>query len=127
MQKKSLNQVLAENLRVRMEGWTQTSLAEKSGVAQTTISLYMNPQRRNASSTGREPSAKLAEVEKLAAALGCNPLALLVDKSAHHIPFDLIDELSALDESALPRVEDMLRGALAVLPRRQVSKHRSAA
>lgn len=120
---KTLNQVLAENLRAKMEGaWTQSSLSKKSGVGQTTISLYLAPERRSTSSTGREPSAKLAEVEKLADALGCAPLALLTDRDAYPLPFDLLDSLHSVAPEALKSIEDMLRGAVAVAPKRAPTK-----
>lgn len=120
---KTLNQVLAENLRAKMDGaWTQSSLSKKSGVGQTTISLYLSPERRGASASGREPSAKLAEVEKLADALGCEPLSLLTDRDAYPLPFDLLAELHGVTPEALKSIEDMLRGALAVAPKRAPSK-----
>jgi len=70
---KSVNEVLADNLRYWMQEaglTTQGLLAAKSGVAQRTISNYLNPQIRQESTTGKEPSAKLTELGKIADALG---------------------------------------------------------
>jgi hypothetical protein len=57
----SINQVLAANLRHFMDlrGLKQPALARLSGVKQTTISLYLDPDRRMMSASGKEPSAKL--------------------------------------------------------------------
>ncbi|KDD41024.1 putative HTH-type transcriptional regulator PrtR [Bordetella bronchiseptica OSU095] len=58
-------------------GHKQASLAKLSGVGQTTISLYLNPARRQPSKSGKVPSAKFGEVEALAGALGVAPWDLL--------------------------------------------------
>ena len=52
-------------------------LAKLCGVGQTTISLYLNPERRNLGCEGKAGSAKLTEVERLATALGLEPWVLL--------------------------------------------------
>lgn len=67
----SINQVLASNLRYWMDNaeLSQAALAEKAGVSQKTISNYLNPEQRDSGKTGREPSAKLAELDRIAAAL----------------------------------------------------------
>jgi transcriptional regulator with XRE-family HTH domain len=73
MPEKSVNEVLAENLRYWMEQANMTAqgdLAEKSGVSQRTISNYLNPGNRQESASGKEPSAKLTELQKIAVALG---------------------------------------------------------
>lgn len=49
---------------------TQKALEKASGVAQTTISLYLNPENRKPSASGKPPSGKLSEVEALAKAMG---------------------------------------------------------
>jgi transcriptional regulator with XRE-family HTH domain len=81
MTKPAINDVLAVNLKhfMRAKGLTQSSLAAKSGVAQRTISNYLNPALRYAeiSAKGKPPSAKLAEVEKIAAAIGIEVWELL--------------------------------------------------
>lgn len=69
---KSINQVVAENLAHWMEqaGFTsQQALADKSGVSQRTIANYLKPGLRDDTSSGKEPSAKVTELAKLAAAL----------------------------------------------------------
>jgi transcriptional regulator with XRE-family HTH domain len=71
-EKESINRVVAKNLAYWMQqagNIRQTALAEKAGVSQKTISNYLNPDQRAEGGTGREPSAKLAELEKIAKAL----------------------------------------------------------
>lgn len=74
-----LNQALADNLAYHMErkGLKQMALARKCGVAQTTISNYLNPERRKPGKDGKAGSAKLTEVEMLATALDVEPWELL--------------------------------------------------
>lgn len=74
-----LNKALAENLHHHMEkqGLNQTSLAKKCGVAQTTISLYLHPERRKEGKDAKPGSAKLTEVEMLAQALDVEPWELV--------------------------------------------------
>jgi transcriptional regulator with XRE-family HTH domain len=71
MSKRSINEVLAENLKHYMgaQGLKQTALGEAAGMAQTTVSLYLNPSRRQPSKSGKVPSANLGDVERLATAL----------------------------------------------------------
>lgn len=66
-----ITQTLATNLAYFMteKHITQKELAQRSGVGQTTISLYLNPNSRNATATGKAPSPVLARVEALAGAL----------------------------------------------------------
>lgn len=131
MEKKGLNQVLAENLKARMAKANpelkQASLAAKAGIGQTTVGLYLNPRRRKDSASGKEKSATLSAVQKLAEALGCHPLALLTDADALPIPFELLDELFAVEDGARQRIIDMLRGALAAAPKRAEETTRAAA
>lgn len=81
MKKKPINDVLAVNLKHFMteKGFSQSSLAAKSGVAQRTIGNYLNAELRYAevSKTGKPPSAKLAEVERIADGLGVEVWELL--------------------------------------------------
>ncbi|WP_198158149.1 XRE family transcriptional regulator [Achromobacter spanius] len=107
MSKPSLNDILATNLARLMEkaGHKQASLAKLSGIGQTTISLYLNPGRRQPSKSGKVPSAKFGEVETLAEVLGVEPWDLLRPHDAHpvvaplrpaaplraHKPGDLVD------------------------------------
>lgn len=48
---------------------SQQALADKSGVSQRTIANYLKPTLRDDTSSGKEPSAKVTELAKLAAAL----------------------------------------------------------
>lgn len=66
--KTPINQVLAENLAHFMEekGLKQAALSKKCGVSQRSISNYLNPEKRAAGKAGKEPSAKLSEVELIA-------------------------------------------------------------
>lgn len=79
MTQKTTNEVLAANLKAAMaaRGMTQAALAKTSGIAQTTISIYLRPEDRKPSASGKEPSAKVAEVERLADALGVECWQLL--------------------------------------------------
>jgi len=79
MPESSLNQILADNLALHMEkkGLKQMALAKKCGVGQTTISLYLSPDRRKPGKDGKAGSAKLTEVEMLARALEVEPWELL--------------------------------------------------
>lgn len=79
MKRLSTNEILAKNIAALMErhGLVQSALSKKSGVAQTTVSLYLNPDRRQPSKTGKVPSAKLTEVEALARALDVPLVQLL--------------------------------------------------
>lgn len=79
MQRTPINQALAENLDhyMKKKGWVQKTLAAKCGVAQTTISLYLHPERRKLGKDGKPGSAKLTEVEMLADVLEVDPWALI--------------------------------------------------
>ena len=113
MSRPSTNEILARNIDslMKKQGMVQTVLSKRSGVAQTTISLYLNPERRQPSKTGKIPSAKLTEVEAIATALNVSlPAILSVDMKAvapvivaseaandeEHAPIPLVDaKLSA--------------------------------
>lgn len=79
MSEKPINDVLADNLAYYMgeRKLKQQALAEKSGMGQTTVSLYLNPSRRKISKSGKIPSAKLSEVEQLSKCLGVEIWQLL--------------------------------------------------
>lgn len=77
---KPINQVVAENLAFWMKeaGFeSQQALADKSGVSQRTIANYLRPSLRDDTSSGKEPSAKLTELGKLAKALNIEVWQLL--------------------------------------------------
>ena len=83
MPKKPINEVLADNLKRLMteQKLTQKSLSAATDVAQTTIGLYLSPDRRMRSASGKAPSAKLSEVELLATGLGVEVWELLQNQS----------------------------------------------
>jgi hypothetical protein len=83
MKKKTANQVLAEALRFFMGrgGWNYTTLAAVAGVSANTIKNYCTPEGRELGASGKERSAKLAEVEQLADALDLQLTDLLIDAS----------------------------------------------
>lgn len=93
---KSINQVVAENLAHWMEAQgfaSQQALAAKSGVSQRTISNYLNPTLRDDTSSGKEPSAKVTELAKLAAALHIEVWQLLREMTPQEREFyDQIEE-----------------------------------
>lgn len=74
-----INVILATNLahQMQIKGLKQQGLAKLSGVAQRTISNYLNPHGREAGKTAKAPSAKLSEVELIANALGLEAWELL--------------------------------------------------
>jgi transcriptional regulator with XRE-family HTH domain len=80
MARAPINDVLAQNLAYFMAMGplkTQQALATKSGIAQRTISNYLNPRKRAPGSSGKPPSAKLTELDKVAEALGVDVWLLL--------------------------------------------------
>lgn len=77
---KSLNQVLGEVLTAEMKRrqLSANALGARAGLAPNTIGNYMRGSQE-VGVKGKERSAKLAEVERLAQALGVSPLLLLTD------------------------------------------------
>lgn len=73
------NDVLARNLEVLMEhrGMKQKALGVAAEIGQTTISLYLHPGNRKTSTSGKVPSAKIGEVQRLAKALRVETWQLL--------------------------------------------------
>jgi transcriptional regulator with XRE-family HTH domain len=88
MQRKPINAVLAENLAhfMREKQLTQSALARLTGMGQTTVSLYLRPEARQPSATGKIPSAKLSEVESLANALGVSVWELVRPRITAELP-----------------------------------------
>lgn len=84
--RKSLNAILRENLGREMErrGLSANALGRLSGVAPRTIGNYLEPDPP-VTMTGKERSAGLREVDKLADALDMSPLELLAEHD-HHAP-----------------------------------------
>ena len=77
---KPINTVVAEALDFFMgTAWTNVSLGIAADVAESTIRNYLKPENRTTGKTGKEPSAKLTELAKLAAALGVQVSDLVTD------------------------------------------------
>lgn len=77
---KTINQIVADNLAYWMErtGFaSQQALADKSGVSQRTIANYLRPSLRDNTNSGKEPSAKLTELGKLAKSMNIEVWQLL--------------------------------------------------
>ena len=116
MSKKSANQVLAENLQRLMQarGLSNLALGKKAGIAPNTIANYLNTNPQ-ITSTGKERSAKLAEVERLAVALGVTLLDLLTDGARPILARTLapqieqmLDDLDDLPAPKQSRIIDMI-------------------
>lgn len=78
--KKPINEVLANSIAQAMQRkhiTSQEQLARMSGLSQRTISNYLNPHLRTKGASGKAPSAKLSEVEKIANALDMETWDLL--------------------------------------------------
>jgi len=71
MPRSPIVEVFAECLRHYMaeRQVTQKELAKRSGIGQTTISLYLRPKARNDRPSGKVGSPTLANIESLAIAL----------------------------------------------------------
>jgi transcriptional regulator with XRE-family HTH domain len=94
MPKKTANQILAENLARYMGAAKLSALAlsKQAGVAANTIGNYLDTEPA-VTSTGKERSAKLAEVERLARALGVSVVDLLTEHSEGNLPaFTVVGE-----------------------------------
>lgn len=76
-------EILAENLQGLMNITpaldTQVKLAAKSGVAQTSISLMLGPERRMTGKAGKPGSPKLSQIEAVAKAFGLEAWQMLID------------------------------------------------
>lgn len=83
MRPEPLSKVFARNLSTAMRdygdgrGISQAQLAKDSGVGQTTISLYLHPDRRSATEGNSPPSPTLERIGMLAKALKIEPWLLL--------------------------------------------------
>lgn len=110
MDKVPINRVLAANLKHFMEisaFESQKALGARCGIAQRTIGNYLNPDLRREGSKGKAPSANLAQLQKLADALGIEVWQLLRPMSAaDRIIYRKIEEafaeLRALDDPSPP-------------------------
>lgn len=99
--KTPINQILAENLAHFMEerGLNQVSLGRRCGIAQRSISNYLNPDARAVGKSGKAPSAKLSEVELIADGLGIEA-------------WQLLRKMSDSERALYLRVEEAFRGLL---------------
>ena len=80
MGRKPINQVVAEALRFYMgDRWNYSSLGAAAGVASNTVKNYCQPAARSQGLSGKEPSAKLTELAKLAETLGVEVSDLVTD------------------------------------------------
>lgn len=83
MDRKPINEVVAEALRYFMGvRWTGIGLAREAGVAEGTIRNCLNPEKREPGKSGKEPSVKVTELAKIAAALGVEVADLVTDATA---------------------------------------------
>lgn len=81
--RRAANLILSEALAYFMgDHWSNVSLARASGVSEGTIRNYLAPQKRDQGASGKAPSAKLAELDKIAHAMGLRVTDLLEDLSA---------------------------------------------
>lgn len=119
MGKPSLNRLLAVNLKREMKArnLNERSLGALADVAPNTVGNYTE-EAPSFTSKGKERSADLAVVEKIAAALKIDPLALLVDHEADWLPLSqpevaLINNCRRL---APDRLEKVVFLAEALLP-----------
>jgi len=102
-----INDVLAANLRHYMERGelrTQAALAQRCGLAQRTIGNYLHPKLRQGGISGKAPSAKLSELEKICDALQIEVWQLLRPASA--IEHALEDDLRYLVDKAMAQARD---------------------
>lgn len=74
-------QIIAESLAhyMRLRDVNQSALAKLSGVGQTTISLYLHPERRMSGKSGKMPSPNVTDLGLLATALGIESWQLMHD------------------------------------------------
>lgn len=133
-----INQVLARNLAYWMgeAKLTQAALAEKAGVSQKTISNYLNPEQRAEGSKGKEPSAKLTELAKIAEGLHIGVWQLLreMTPSQRKMYQSIEDHFASLREevaaavAAQPHPEDvaLYNQARSVKPGNKTQKKRAA-
>lgn len=76
---RSINVVVAEALAFYMgERWNNSTLGRAAGVAPNTIRNCLEPGNREPSKSGKEPSVKIAELAKIADALGGVELADMI-------------------------------------------------
>lgn len=79
MDRPTISESVAVNLRhfITQAKLTEKGLAALSGVAQTTIGLYLNPERRKDTTKGVPPSPTLEKLQMLADSLGIEAWELI--------------------------------------------------
>lgn len=130
MQRKSLNRLLAINLKREIDarGLNERSLGRLAGVAANTVGNYVD-ETPQFTAKGKERSAELAMIEKIAIALKIDPLSLLMDHEAQHPPLtDAEAELIQICRSLPPeRREKVELFAEALLPWSATGQHAAPA
>jgi transcriptional regulator with XRE-family HTH domain len=99
----TVTETLATNLRhfMSQKGMVQTDLAKATGLGQTTISLYLNPESRKDTNKGAPPSPSLARVQLLADALDVELWELL--RPLTQAQRDLIRSIDAVIAEKMPK------------------------
>jgi DNA-binding Xre family transcriptional regulator len=112
MAKKTANQILAERLDhfMKLRGFNNSTLGKKAGIAPNTVGNYLD-KTPQVTATGKERSAKLAEIERLADVLEVSIVDLLTEA----------DERKPEPRVLPPKVEQMLED-LSDLPGPKQSK-----
>ena len=130
MASKDVNEVVAENLRHHMnrKNLSESALARLSGVAQTTIGVYLNPERRKVSASGKLPSGKVSELALLADALEIHVWELLIDASeqSRNMIRDMIVVMTKRADPATSSTEPMGGASSKKLPAPESRAHRKA-
>lgn len=103
------------------KGLTQAQVGAKSGLGQTTISLYTRPRARNGdTATGKLPSPTLANIEAVAEALGVEVWELL--RPLTPAKRDLLKSLEAvIAEHVEPDPQGRRSGEIPATKRRRAS------
>jgi len=99
MAKKTANQILAERLEhfMKLRDMNNSKLGKKAGIAANTVGNYLD-KTPHVTATGKERSAKLAEIERLAEALEVSIVDLITEP----------DPSKPEPRVLSPRVEQML-------------------
>jgi hypothetical protein len=88
MREPTISEILAANLKREMARRphlsSQPALGKAAKVSQTSLSFILRPELRQPTTTGREPSATIVQVQKIAAALGCQAWELLMPAANGH-------------------------------------------
>jgi transcriptional regulator with XRE-family HTH domain len=107
MAEKTLNQILAENLRAVLaaRALSDKELGKKANVSPRTIANY-KADEQEFTAKGKERSAKLAEIERIAAALDLHPLQLLTDRSEQERRAQEIAQILAGQVPAKPGAQE---------------------